>query len=511
MKVKSILTKRPFVRVTPAGHLRGLVTRNILTANYFETKTQWQLVSQSDFVREYYPSGHRINDPEWYHDQIKYRDRVDANGNAVVGADGLVEKEYFRQEVFRCSLPFQMIITSQQVLHLCGNDIVHELTDARPDEGSESLFLEYQKGWLDKNMNIQFFDFVRSVKIVADAAIVFFLQDGCMYTKVLSFLSGDTLYPHYDGITGRLDCFARRYHDYDENGDYITEFVEVWDETNFYRYRRNFGGWKTIRNKIADYFGLDGYTLCEPPSRHGFSRIPVTYKRTDGPCWMFAQDCIEKYEVAMSQLCQNNAAFAMPIVLLKGDDIDIQGDIYGNVKGFAMGRDDKVEYLEQDGHSDNFRLQLEILLQMIFMGGFAVLPPEVKSGDLPGVAVKLIYAPSLERATIDAKDFDACVDDMTKLFAEGYGIEQKKVSAYSSLSVLSYIKPFVFSNDNDIITQLVQAAGSGILSKETASKHTGFDDNAEWEKIIREQKQQQAADRLYQLKTRGTGGGETQS
>lgn len=31
------------------------------------------------------------------------------------------------------------------------------------------------------------------------------------------------------------------------------------------------------------------------------------------------------------------------------------------------------------------------------MGSFVVMPPEVKSGDLPGVAIKLIYSPSLEK------------------------------------------------------------------------------------------------------------------
>jgi len=500
MRVNEILTKRPFVRMTPAGHLKGPRVRNILTTPYFETKNYWQVMSQADFWREYYPSGHRINDPQWYHDQIKYRERTDDRGNAVIGKDGTPEKDFFRQEVFRCSMPFQMIITAQQVLHLCGNDIQHEMTDSGDGADRERLFLAFNKGWIEKNIDVRFFDFVRSVKITADAAMVFYMDDKRVNAKVLSFMYGDTLFPHYNGITGKLDRLARRYCDYDDSGKCVTEFIEVWDNTYFYRYKKDRYGWNAVKNTLYDYFGIDGYVLCEPPVKHGFSRIPVTYKRTDGPCWMFAQDCIEKYEVAMSQLCQNNAAFAMPIVLMKGDEIDIQGDIYGNVKGFAMGKDDDVSYLEQDGHSENFKLQLEILLRMIFMGGFAVLPPEIKSGDLPGVAVKLIYAPSLERATIDARDFDECVDDIKEIFLEGYGTEQGMVTAFSSLSILSYIKPFVFSNDNDTITQLVQAAGAGILSKETASKKTGFNDNAEWEKIIREQKRQQAADRLYQLK-----------
>jgi hypothetical protein len=489
MNVNSILHKRPFARITYHGHLTGLTTSKLDSVQYREGKTQWQCVSQADFLREYYPTGHRINDPDWYHDQIKYRDNEETG-----------EKEFFRQEVFRCALPFQMIITMQQVLHLAGNDLYHELTDAKVSEQTNALFLDYQCGWLEHNMDIAFYEFVKSVKITGDGAIAFYLHKGKVYTKDLSYMNGDTLYAHKDAITGKLKTFARRYMDYDEEGKAMNEFVEVWDDTYMYRYKKGLLGWNAIKNKVYNYFDLDGYVLMEPPTRHGFTRVPIVYKRVDGPAWQFAQDSIDKYEVAMSQLCQNNAAFALPIVLMQGDDIDIQGDIYGNVKGFAMGKEDKVSYLEQDGHSENFKLQLEILLKMIFMGGFAVLPPEVKSGDLPGVAVKLIYAPSLERATIDAKDFDECVDEIKDLFLEGYGVERGQVTQFKSLHVLTYIKPFIFQNENDIVNQLVQCVGSGILSKQTASQKTGFDSNDEWEKIVREQKQEQMAGRLYQLR-----------
>ena len=111
-------------------------------------------------------------------------------------------------ESIPCFFPFQMIITIQQLVHLCGNDIHHELTDTKVDESSREIFLEFQKGWLDKNMEIAFYEYAKSVKITGDAAIVFYMNEGKVFTKNLSYFDGDTLYPHYDSITGQMTLFA---------------------------------------------------------------------------------------------------------------------------------------------------------------------------------------------------------------------------------------------------------------------------------------------------------------
>lgn len=110
-----------------------------------------------------------------------------------------------------------------------------------------------------------------------------------------------------------------------------------------------------------------------------------------------SQDNIDKYELAISHLCQNNMAYAFPIMLLKGEDVEIQGDMYGAVKAITMGKDDDAGFMNRPEASQSFELQINTLLKMIFMGSFVVMPPEVKSGDLPGVAIKLIYSPSLEK------------------------------------------------------------------------------------------------------------------
>ena len=62
---------------------------------------------------------------------------------------------------------------------------------------------------------------------------------------------------------------------------------------------------------------------------HGFQFVPVAYARNDnGPCWYMVQKNIEDYEEAFSYLCENNKAYAFPILTLTGDgeDISITGD-----------------------------------------------------------------------------------------------------------------------------------------------------------------------------------------
>lgn len=490
--IRNLLTKTPFSRVTPDGYMQGSMTTLPDASSYFEGRLMYQIVSQADFVREYYPSGHKINSPLFYPNIVKYDEK---------------SGKFFEQQVFRASFPFQQIILVQQLIHLCGNDIHHELTDAVADNAHDKLFLEFQKGWLEKNMEIAFYEFAKSVKITGDGAIVVYIKDGKAGYRNLSFFNGDTLFPHYDSETGELVAFARKYQDYDISGKTRTSWIEVWDKKTLTRYRQDFDGiGNRIANKVRDWLGLDGYTQDGEPQLHGFDEVPVVYHRDSGPCWEASQDSIDKYELAVSQLCQNNMAYAFPIMVLKGDDVEIKGDIYGSVKAITMGSDDAAEYLSHPDATSSFELQLKVLLDNIFQGSFIVKPPEIKSGDLPGVAIKLIYSPSLEKAIIDSREFDRDVDALSRLFKFAYAVELKKSSQFANMRIFSWIEPYVHQNTTELINNLVQLTSSEILSRQTATDLTGYGRNQEWDRIIKERKEEQMADRLTDINGQnGTG------
>lgn len=482
--IKDLLTKKPFVRVQPNNVVAQATAVGDIANIPEEPNTQsYNIIRQSDFACELYPSGHKINSPLYYPNKIKYDE---------------ANKRYFEQPVIRTAFPFQRIIMTQQLIHICGNDIHIESTNNHISEEDRVATLELKKGWLDKNMEIAFYELAKSVKSTGDGAIVIYMNNGSVRYKSLSYSNGDVLFPHYD-FNGDLDCFARKYRDYDEDGDAVVEWVDVWDKKYFYTYKRSLKGVSSTISWIKEFFGVDGYELVST-NIHGFSEVPVVYQRDDnGPCWTDSQEAIDKYELAVSHLCQNNMAYAFPIMVLKGEDVEIQGDIYGDVKCITMGSEDDAKYLSPQDASSSFTIQLNTLLKMIFMGSFIVEPPEVKSGDLPGVAIKLIYSPSLEKAIIDAKEYDKSVDKLVRLFKFGYGIEIGKVTQMANLSVFSWIEPYVHQNNSELVNSLCMLVNSKLLSINTGSTLTGYGENNEFDKIMREYKEQNATDLLNDI------------
>ena len=482
--IKDILTKKPFTRINPRvwEHAK---TSTIEFLPPRHTQELYDIIPQEEFRKELYPTGHKINSSVYYPDKVKYDEQTG---------------RYYKEHVFRASFPFQQIIAAQQLVHLCGNDIHHELTGTHNSEDERKLLLELRKGWLDKNMELAFYRLAASVKTTGDGAIAFYMDNGKIGWKCLTFGNGDTLFPHYNSINGKLDMFARQYYDYDADGERSVSWVEVWDDKNYQRFKQSMQGFDGAVSKLKNFFGLEDFVPDGDPTPHQFDEVPIVYQRDDnGPCWSPAQDSIDKYELAVSHLCQNNMAYAFPIMLLKGDDVEIKGDMYGAVKAITMGTDDDVSYLAHDNGSESFKLQLETLLKMIFLGSFTVQPPEVKSGDLPGVAIKLIYSPSIDKAIIDSKEYDESVDTLVRLFKFGYGIERKMSTKMASLSVYSWIEPYVHQNQAELVSNLCQLVNAGLLSVSTGSELTGYGENNEFDKLISEYKKKQESDLLYEL------------
>lgn len=473
-KFREILTRKPFKRVLPDGYLLHDRISGADDQNEPEDTLLYQVVTQADFMREYDPRGHAINSPIFYPDIVK--------------KDPETGKMY-KEEVVRCSFAFQKVIATKHIIHLCGNDTQFELPDSERNEANQKKMLEFRKGWTDSNMEIHRYEAIKSLKITGDGALVGFFANGKFGCKCLSYLNGDTLYPHYDSITGDLKLFARRYYDYDgDTGQANTEWVEVWDNQYLYRYKRNYGSTRSAIQVIKDLFGLNGYELVEQ-KRHGFNFVPVAYCRDEkGACWSNSQDSIEKYELAFSQLSQNNQAFAFPIMYLKGEEIEINGnDLDGSVKVITMGKDDEAGFLQKQDASGSFATQLEKLYKMIYEQSFAVIPPELKSGDLPGVAVKLLYSPAYENAMRDADELNPFIDQMVRIFKYGYGLASGKFIDMMQFRVNAWIEPYYHKSASEIVTNLATAVQNGFISKQTASERCpDYPMNGEIDRVIRE-------------------------
>lgn len=497
LKYKDLCTKKPWYEVTPKGYKKHDVKeRKVGTYDMPMPDDEVSVIpkTQADFLREYYPSGHRIMD------EVEYPD--------VWKQDPLTKKLY-RQPIQRTAFAFQQLIATKHILHMTGNDIQFEIAQGHDTEDKEEelqkQLTDFKKVWLLADMEIRDFEAIRSYYITGDCAIVGFIRkDGKFGAKTLSYLNGDTLYPQYDSVTGELTAFGRKYYDYAEDGSVKVAWLEVWDDTTLYRFAQTDKDGTTDEPYIInDEFVVNGYSLVSRKS-HGFDFLPVAYARSEnGPVWSPVQRNIEDYEEAFSHLCENNKAYAFPIFYYKGagEDLEVEGNMNGAVKALAMSdTDSEAGFLNGTDASNAFATQLDKAYNLIYELSFTVKPPELKSGDLPGVALKLLYSPAIESAMNDAELLQPFLTQVVKIVKYGAGYEGDNIQTMKALPVNAWRRAYVHQNQTEMITNIATAVQNKFLSKQTASERCPeYPKNDEFERIMREHKEEQQQDLLMDI------------
>lgn len=492
---KEILVRKPIYKVLPSDSNIKFETYQGSDMAEPEDTLKLQVYTQSQMLREYYPSAHNINNPVMYPDVWKEM--------PVPGKPG--QKRYFRQPITRTALAFQRVIKIKRNTHVCGNDMQFELASKSKGEAKtlqDTLdLLDFKEGWLTMGMEERFYEAVDSINTVSDAAVVgFFDENNEPQTRTFSYLNGDKLYPHYDSLTGKMTLFARKYYDLDDDGKRTTEWVEVWDDTNITRFKRDVKGTAATIRKI---FGLNGFKQVGEPMPHGFPFLPVAYHvNPEGPAWAFSQDTIEKYEEALSYFFENNKAYAFPIFYAKGKGVKLSGNMNGAVKAVAIS-DPKGEagFLQQGDVSNSYNTLLIKLYDLIYEQSFAVKPPELKSGDLPGVAVKLLFSPAIEQAIGDAERLQGFVEQLVNIVKYAWGFKINKAASLMALPIKSWIEPYIHQNDSELMQNLRIGVQDGFISKQTASERASkYTKNDETDRLLKEYKEKQELDLLYEIK-----------
>lgn len=495
LNIREILTKKPFFTISSTRNVMSMtpVTDKHNTVDKENDKALYYILSQEEMLRQYYPSGHKINNELLFPDIWK----KDPETN-----------KWYKQSITRCALAFQQIITTKHIIHIVGNDVQFELSEDEKssqkdgldgeleasielhDDDSTKLLSIFKSGWIDLDMEIRFYEAVRSYMITADCAIVCFIQkDGTPSFRTFSFLNDDKLYPHINSITGEMELFARKYYDYDDEGEAVTEWVEVWDDTYIYRCKHSLKP-KNVTSFIKTIFGINGFEIVEQV-RHGFPFCPVAYARNeDGPCWAAGQQTIENFEEALSYFFENNKAFAFPILLLSGDGIELHGDMNGSVKSISIDSSDgDAHFLENNDISASYNTLLTKFYDLIYEQTFTVKPPELKSGDLPGVALKLLYSPAIECAICDAQKLQPFLNKLVKMVKFSWGLKKECQADLMKLGINAWIEPYVHQNDSELVTNLATAVQNNIISCKTASERLSkYTKNDEFERIIKQLK-----------------------
>ena len=432
-------------------------------------------IFQSEFLAELDPNGHSINDNTLYENIFKEIPIKDSDG-ADTG-----KKQTIEIPIERVSIPIQSVILNKHLTHLAGEKIKFIQHNLNPSEDEINTFIGFKQGWEKRNMETAKYEFMKSIKATGDGAFCAVMTNNKFSYRVFSVLNGDTLHPVRD-FHGKLKLFGRSFTAYDYEKEENVLYMEVWDDKYYTLLAQNKDNnkeeinikWDSSQTRSILSEGNDEWYVVDQ-NLHGFKRIPIVYLKDEkGACWSAVQDLIDKLELALSQLFENNKAYAFQIMIVKGD-VEIQGDLRGQAR--AMMFDDKdggAELLGKADHSNSFELQLKETLKHILLGSFTVLPPDNISGDLSGIAMKIRYSPAIEQGLNDKNFFNAAIDEIVDLFKEGYGIEQGKPSDYSVLDIRGDIQIYVHQNDNEITNNLVLGVQGGFISKETATDNSAY-------------------------------------
>ena len=481
MTPRQILRKEAFTRLVPSGSLTCIgeskaVGSDSELAYSYESPSK-VVMSQADFMREYDVNAHKINSIKYY-------------PNAVMkDKEGKVSAKIKS----RIAVAWQKRILVKRLATLTGNNMNIRLSNSKRSARDQQMLMDFREGWEKKNIENLFYQSFKADGITGDVAVCFYLDKGVAGWRIFSYMDGDVLYPHYDPMTGKLAVFGRRYIIRDEKDNERIEYLDVWDDVYYARYKLTKEGLKGAVNKAKDIFGLDGWEVDLAPSPHNFPRIPIQYDRYGEPFWANSQDCADLYELTVSQLAENNQAYALRILYALGGEIELQTNMDGTPSMINSAEPNaKVGFLEPADSSRSFELQLNILEKAIMRNSFASETPELKSGsDLSSLTVRMLLMDSYQQALLDAQHFQPFIDGVVELFKYSYSIESGRPSDFESLQVKAELFPYVFMSETEQVANIMQLRSAGALSRQTASEmayELGYGINSEYERITKEER-----------------------
>ena len=445
MTPEQILRKKPFTVPIPPGVIgvNAIGNPNMVMTVPIDN-VQRELRTQSDFIRQYHTTSHMINHIKYYPNTMYV--------NRETGA-------YQAKVRSRIAIGFQERILTKRKEALLGNNVGMKLISDATNQKMIDRLSFFREGWEEKDMEVAVNNAIESDFLTADCAICMYMDDKKVGWRVFSFNNGDILYPHYDTLTGELVLFGREYYQEDWDGNKHL-YLDVWDKTFFATYKQKDDN--------------EGWEMEAPAVEHNFPFCPIAYHRSEnGPVWTASQSLIDGYEVAISQFSENNAAYALRILYTLGGDFEIMTntDLTPN-RIDSIDPNAKVGFLEPAQGADGaFTAQLSIMEKNIMRGSFAVETPEIKSGaDMSSRTVKMLFADSYLKALSDSMEYQQFLNRAAYLFKYGYFVEKGKVSDVDSFKVKTYLDPFIFLSENDVIAGIQQLVTAGAMSVKTATE-----------------------------------------
>ena len=466
MTPDDVMRKKPFTRIAPASVLtpygHGLVAST--TPEYRDGTLTYFAPTQADFMREFDQNAHKINSEAYYPNPVSY-DKS--------------KKRWMMRKLARVTVNLPEIFANQRTSMLTGNETDIKLVGGGSSMAMQDRLASFMEGWALHDMEVAKYDLIFNNAVVADAAIVFYLDDGKLGWRKLSYMEGDVLYPHYD-FYGNLAVFGRKYM-VDEKGNMVT-YLDVYDKARYIRYRLDLSR------------GASGEWVEDEYSEHRFPRVPVVYYRYGEPFWSGAMCDVDQIELALSQLCENNRQYALRILYALGAEMHVEASMDGRPTQInSPDSNARVGFLEPADSSGSFELQLRQLIKHAYQAAHCVEAPEVKSGaDMSSLTVQMLYADVYHKSLNDAKMFQKAINELIELFQWGWGIETGKPSDYdtSVFRVKGIIHPYIMKSENEEVNNISILANTGGLPKKAVANESyklGYGTPRNWEDVRQEE------------------------
>lgn len=465
MTPEKVMRKQPFRRILPSDSLAALENGLPLFESQISGSLKYTYPTYADFMREQDINAHRIMSQAWYPDIIGY----DKENNRK-----------FTRKVARVTTNLPEVFASQRTSMLTGDRVDLKLVSGGDSEENQERLTAYMEGWEYKDMEKAVYDLIWYCNTVADCAIAFYLDKGKIGWMSMSFPKGDILYPHYDSY-GRVCLLGRLFKAWD--GEKEVEYLDVWDDLNHIRYMHSADQNGNGENK--------GWVVDQPSTPHNFPRCPVAYHNCGDTVAGPAMNILDNFDLGMSQLCENNKAYALRIFYALGADVDIEASIDGRpMTVTSTDVNSKVGFLEPAESSGSFELQMKQLIKSAYQAAHCTEPTEIKSGaDISSLTVQMLSKDSYHQALLDAKEFQPALNDMVELFKFGYAIELGQSSDYENLKIKGTINPYIMRSEVEEVNNISILKAAGAIPVKAAANEAaklGYGTPRNYDEILQE-------------------------
>lgn len=473
----SIMKKPAFKRLLPGGNLspygNGLMQGSLNDLNPVSgMPLTYEIVTPEDCMREYDMNAHKIYSPSYYPNPVTSEEYVDENGS--------VHKRYYEKQLARVAVDLIQMFHTQRTSLLVGSSTDLRMISRKATPREKELFSGFREGWELKNMDNARYELISRAGKTLDSAICCYLDGGEFGWRAFSFEDGDTCFPHYNPLTGRLSLFGRLFSTLDVDGVNRTTYLDVWDDSQHIRYR----------SERKPGTKEESWVVDKEATPHGFKRCPISYVRYGETFWGNAIRPVDELEMSLSQLLENNKAYALRILVALGNEMEVKASFDGRPVQINGTADSKVSYLEPADASGSFALSLRSLEEQAYIAANCVKQQEIKSGaDMSSLTVKMLNQPAYRKAILDALKFQPAIDELVELFKYGYAVELGRSSDYETFHVKARTYPYVMMSESEEVNSLVQLKGTGALSTRSAAEEAynlGFGSVDEPERILQE-------------------------